>query len=156
MFGAFRPSASRSGGLLWWVLQKIVCTVFPIHLVWQSVYSYVIFRKDPWRLSGPRKQRVRERLRNVDEVIEAVQSSGVHCKALDRVLELPKEEEMLAKDKYTTFSRTGRDYRKSVHKVSSSSAMCANLQQVFLQYLCPIFQVPKWTRLTLRTNPRGF
>jgi hypothetical protein len=43
--------------------------------------------------------------------------SGVHCKSLDRALELPSESEMLPKDKYTTFSRTGREYRKSVHKV---------------------------------------
>jgi hypothetical protein len=35
-------------------------------------------------------------------------------------MELPKEFEMLAKDKYTTFSKTGRDYRKSIHKVRSA------------------------------------
>jgi hypothetical protein len=81
-------------------------------------------RKDPWRLSGPRKQRVRERLRNVDGVIEAIQKSGVNCSALERALQLPKEGEMLPKDKYTVFSRTARDFRKSVHKVSILSGFC--------------------------------
>ena len=79
----------------------------------------LLFRKNPWRLSSPRKQRVRERLRNVDDVIETIQQSGIQCSALERALQLPKEEEMLPKDKYTTFSRTARDFRKSVHKVCS-------------------------------------
>lgn len=35
----------------------------------------------------------------------------------DRALQLPKEHEMEAKDKYTTFSASARGYRKSVHKV---------------------------------------
>ncbi|PWN99708.1 mitochondrial ribosomal protein L31 [Tilletiopsis washingtonensis] len=105
MFGAFRASQPSLGGLLW---------------------------KVPYRLSTPRKARVRSRLQAVDEVIAAVQRSGVECAALDRALLLPTEQEMAPRDKYTTFSRTARDYRKGVHKV------------------------PKWTRLTLRENPRGF
>lgn len=79
----------------------------------------LLSRKNPWRLSSPRKQRVRERLRNVDDVIETIQQSGIQCSALERALQLPKEDEMPPKDKYTTFSRTARDFRKSVHKVSS-------------------------------------
>ncbi|PWN19941.1 60s ribosomal protein l31 [Microstroma glucosiphilum] len=105
MFGVFRPSPVSMGGLLW---------------------------KVPYRLSPTRKSRVRLRLKAVDDVISTVQASGVHCKALDRALELPKESEMEARDKYTTYSPKGRDFRKGVHKV------------------------PKWTRLTLRTNPKGF
>lgn len=65
-----------------------------------------------------RKMRVRERLRNVDEVIATVRASGVHLRALDRALKLPTEAEMPARDKYTTFSPKGRDFRKSIHKVS--------------------------------------
>ncbi|PWN37486.1 putative MRPL31-mitochondrial ribosomal protein, large subunit [Meira miltonrushii] len=105
MFGAFRPSPISMGGLLW---------------------------KNPWRMSSSRKFRVRERLRNVDEVISTIRSSGVQCHSLDRLSLLPTEAEMEARDKYTTFSRKGKDFRKSVHKV------------------------PKFTRLTMRTNPRGF
>ncbi|KAK0552369.1 hypothetical protein OC846_002244 [Tilletia horrida] len=102
---AFRPSAIALGGLLW---------------------------KNPWRLSATRKTRVRERLRNVDEVIDTIKRSQVSLSALDRALLLPKESEMEPKNKYTTFSKTSKGYRKSVHKV------------------------PKWTRITLRENPRGF
>ena len=35
----------------------------------------------------------------------------------ERALQLPKEHEMEAKDKYTTFSASAPGYRKSVHKV---------------------------------------
>ncbi|CCU99242.1 unnamed protein product [Malassezia sympodialis ATCC 42132] len=103
--GAFRPSSAALGGLLW---------------------------KNPWRLSSPRKARVRQRLRDVDMVIETVRASGVTCSALERDLKLPKENDMHSRDKYTIFSPTGVNFRKSVHKV------------------------PKWTRKTLRVNPRGF
>ncbi|EJU05692.1 60s ribosomal protein l31 [Dacryopinax primogenitus] len=88
--------------------------------------------KIPWRLSAPRKARQRFRLKQVDSVISALQASGVQTKSLDRALELPKEHEMPAKDKYTVFSAKSRGYRKGIHKV------------------------PKWTRITQRVNPRGF
>lgn len=105
MFGAFRPSIVAQGGLLW---------------------------KNPFRMSATRKANVRKRLRAVDDVIATVAESGVKCKALDEALALPKESEMLARDKYTVFSRNATGYRKSVHKV------------------------PKFTKLTNRTSPAGF
>ncbi|CAA7267642.1 unnamed protein product [Cyclocybe aegerita] len=105
MFGAFRPTNVNLGGLLW---------------------------KTPWKLSVTRKANARARLKKVDAVIESVRASGVHCAALYRALELPKECEMPAKDKYTVFSPHEKGYRKGIHKV------------------------PKWTRRTLRTNPKGF
>lgn len=83
-------------------------------------------------MSTTRKANVRKRLRDVDNVIAAVAESGVNCKALDEALALPKESEMLARDKYTVFSRAAKGYRKSVHKV------------------------PKFTKLTNRTSPAGF
>ncbi|KAI0362671.1 mitochondrial ribosomal protein L31 [Trametes cingulata] len=88
--------------------------------------------KTPWKLSRTRKANVRARLKQVDSVIEAVKESGVQCAALTKALELPKEHEMPPRDKYTVFSRRAKGYRKGIHKV------------------------PKWTRLTLRTNPKGF
>jgi len=88
--------------------------------------------KTPWKLSPTRKANARDRLKKVDAVIEAVRASGVECHALTRALELPKEHEMHPRDKYTTFSSTTPGYRKGIHKV------------------------PKWTRLTLRTNPKGY
>jgi len=105
MFGAFRPTILNLSGLLWEI---------------------------PWKLSLTRKANARSRLKKVAAVIEAVRASGVKCTALDRALELPKEHEMPAKDKYTVFSPHAQGYRKGIHKV------------------------PKWTRLTLRTNPKGF
>ncbi|KAF9246590.1 mitochondrial ribosomal protein L31 [Melanogaster broomeanus] len=105
MLGAFRPTSVAFSGLLW---------------------------KTPWKLSVTRKANARARLKKVDSVIEAVRASGVHCKALDHALLLPKESEMAPKDKYTVFNPTARGYRKGIHKV------------------------PKWTRLTLRVNPKGF
>ncbi|KAF9818902.1 hypothetical protein IEO21_02440 [Rhodonia placenta] len=105
MFGAFRQTQVSLGGLLW---------------------------KTPWKLSPTRKANARKRLKRVDSVIEAVRASGVECASLVKALELPKEHEMPARDKYTVFTRHARGYRKGIHKV------------------------PKWTRLTLRTNPTGF
>ncbi|KAI6006053.1 mitochondrial ribosomal protein L31 [Pisolithus albus] len=88
--------------------------------------------KVPWKLSPTRKANARARLKRVDAVIEAVRESGVQCNALDRALQLPREHEMHPRDKYTIFSAGSRGYRKGIHKV------------------------PKWTRLTLRVNPKGF
>ncbi|EJD06004.1 60s ribosomal protein l31 [Fomitiporia mediterranea MF3/22] len=105
MLGPFRASHVSFSGLLW---------------------------KTPWKLSVTRKANQRKRLKQVDSVIEAVRASGVKCAALDKALELPKEHEMPARDKYTVFSAWDKGYRKGVHKV------------------------PKFTRLTLRTNPKGF
>ncbi|KAI8968589.1 mitochondrial ribosomal protein L31-domain-containing protein [Mycotypha africana] len=105
MFGAFRPSIIAQGGLLW---------------------------KNPFRMSTTRKANLRKRLKDVDNVISTVADSGVQCKALDRALALPKESEMLPREKYTVFTRTGKNYRKSIHKV------------------------PKFTKTTNRTSPRGF
>ncbi|KZV70463.1 60s ribosomal protein l31 [Peniophora sp. CONT] len=104
-FGAFRPTSIASSGLLW---------------------------KTPWRLSRTRKANVRDRLKKVDAVIEAVRASGVECGALERALELPKEHEMEPRDKYTVFSKWDRGYRKGIHKM------------------------PKFTRVTQRENPKGF
>ena len=47
-------------------------------------------------------------------------------------VEMPREEEMLPRDKYSMFDRKARGYRKGVHKL------------------------PKWTRVSQRLNPPGF
>lgn len=46
--------------------------------------------------------------------------------------EMPTEQEMLPRDKYTMFDRKAKGYRKGVHKL------------------------PKWTRVSQRLNPPGF
>ncbi|KAK9768602.1 hypothetical protein K7432_000664 [Basidiobolus ranarum] len=90
MFGAFRSTLVAQGGLLW---------------------------KVPFRLSKTRKANVRKRLRAVDDVIQAVSSSGVECKALDTVQKLPRCTEMSKWQKYTVFSKKFPGHRKPVHKV---------------------------------------
>lgn len=129
MFGAFRASQPALGGLLW---------------------------KVPWRMSGPQKARQRDRLRKVDDVL-ATLKLGLHLnrnsmpvseasqlnvrkikpgvkslRILDKAKYFPKEHEMSATDKYSVFSRYSSGYRKGIHKV------------------------PKWTKLSIRRNPRHF
>ncbi|GAA5829777.1 hypothetical protein JCM5353_002228 [Sporobolomyces roseus] len=110
MFGAFKASPITSVGLLW---------------------------KMPYRLSKTRKFRQRLRLKSVDSVIATLsnslpQNSFTPIASLVQAHELPTEQEMRPKDKYTTFSRKETGYRKGIHKV------------------------PQWTKVTDRLNPKGF
>ncbi|KAG9305903.1 hypothetical protein G9A89_016555 [Geosiphon pyriformis] len=106
MFGAFKTTAVAFGGLLW---------------------------KNPWRMSQTRKANVRKRLKAVDKVLDALTASGVKLKALEVVKQqTPRESEMSPRDKYTVFSRTHKNYRKSFHKVRH------------------------FTKVTMRQTPKGF
>lgn len=110
MFGSFRPTNSLLGGLLW---------------------------KIPWRLSRFQKARQRKRLRAVDNVVSVVDKAlsrkGIVMKALESwKTEMPIEQEMIPKDKYTIFDRKEKNYRKSIRKL------------------------PKWTRVSQRINPPGY
>ncbi|KAL5614810.1 hypothetical protein BROUX41_004899 [Berkeleyomyces rouxiae] len=110
MFGAFRMTNPLSSGLLW---------------------------KIPWRLSKFQKRRHRERLRAVDGVVAtldaAMKQTGQTVAALERwKAEMPSEEQMMPRDKYTMFDRKVKGYRKGVHKL------------------------PKWTRVSQRVNPPGY
>ncbi|KAF8455331.1 mitochondrial ribosomal protein L31-domain-containing protein [Terfezia claveryi] len=107
---AFKPTGSLLGGLLW---------------------------KIPYRLSRHQKYRHRQRLRHVDKVVDTLSSAlskqGVVVKEIERwKSEMPREDEMEARDKYTVFARNERKYRKGIHKV------------------------PKWTRVSQRVNPPGY
>src|ERR1700678_2012676 len=91
----FKPSSPLFGGLLW---------------------------KRPWRLSSPQKARQRKRLRLVDRVVDVVSAAlqrnghAETTKAVQRwYTEMPREEEMLPKDKYTIFDRKEKRYRKGIH-----------------------------------------
>ncbi|KJR85853.1 mitochondrial 54S ribosomal protein YmL31 [Sporothrix schenckii 1099-18] len=91
--GPFRATNPLSGGLLW---------------------------KIPWRLSRFQKYRQRKRLQAVDTVIgtldTALAKQGQTLNALERWKEeMPKEEEMQARDKYTIFDRKAKRYRKGIH-----------------------------------------
>lgn len=110
MIGAFKHTNALFGGLLW---------------------------KIPWRLSKFQKARQRKRLREVDTVVsvldQALSKQGNSTKAIKEWKEeMPIEQEMLPKDKYTIFDRKERNYRKTIRKL------------------------PKWTRVSQRINPPGY
>ncbi|KAL4955217.1 mitochondrial ribosomal protein L31-domain-containing protein [Aspergillus filifer] len=89
----FKPSSPLLSGLLW---------------------------KIPWRISQPQKARQRKRLRAVDRVVDTVSAAlarnGQSTKAVDRWFkEMPREEEMLPRDKYTIFDKKEKTYRKGIH-----------------------------------------
>lgn len=113
MFGPFKGTLPTFGGLLW---------------------------KRSWRMSQDQKFRLRKRMQQVDQNIEVLYKS---LKPLDSKLTghpkidhlkfvFPKEKDMKASDKYTTFNKNAKDYRKAVH------------------------HVPKWTKLSFRENPKYF
>ena len=71
------------------------------------------------------KARQRRRLRHVDKVVaildHALSKQGYKTTSLERwKKEMPKEGEMLPKDKYTIFDRKEKKYRKGIHSKSSS------------------------------------
>lgn len=85
-------------------------------------------RKIPWKLSTPQKRRQRKRLRLVDGVVATVNAAlgrqGLTTKALERWKgEMPREEEMVPKDKYTIFDKKEKKYRKAIHSESTSGSM---------------------------------
>lgn len=78
-----------------------------------------INRKIPWRLSKFQKARQRKRLRAVDAVVACVDNAlakkGIVTKAVERWKEdMPVEQEMVPRDKYTIFDRKEKKYRKSI------------------------------------------
>ena len=85
-------------------------------------------RKRPWRLSPPQKARQRKRLKLVDKVVDtvsaALQRNGIGSnKAVERwYKEMPREDEMLPKDKYTIFDRKEKRYRKGIHSTFASQS----------------------------------
>lgn len=113
MFGAFKSSLVASGGYLW--------------------------KKAP-RLSPPQKCRLRARMKLVDHNINILYSSlkirgsnSTGYKKIDHLkFAVPKHSKMLPRDKYTTFDKKAKGYRKSVHLV------------------------PKWTKKSFRENPEHF
>jgi hypothetical protein len=78
------------------------------------------YRKIPWRLSKFQKARQRKRLRAVDTVVsvvdQALAKKGMEIKPVERwKAEMPKEQEMVPRDKYTIFDRKEKKYRKAIH-----------------------------------------
>jgi hypothetical protein len=112
-------------------------------------------RKIPWRLSKFQKARQRKRLRAVDTVVatvdRALAKQSITTKAVERwKTEMPVEQEMLPKDKYTIFDRKENKYRKGIHSESTQ------ILWDDIQGADEIVELPKWTRVSQRLNPPGY
>lgn len=94
----------------------------------------LLSRKIPWRLSKFQKARQRKRLRAVDTLVSIVDKAllkqGVTTKAVERwKAEMPIEQEMVPKDKYTMFDRKEKKYRKGIHsECIHISRICPNIR----------------------------
>lgn len=91
------------------------------------------------------KARQRKRLRAVDKVVDtvsaALQRNGLpQTKSIQRwYAEMPREEEMLPRDKYTIYDRKERGYRKGIHSM-------------FLDLSCPSFGTRKVSSTTVQNG----
>jgi hypothetical protein len=72
----------------------------------------------------------------------------------NRALELPKEHEMPARDKYTVFNKLSKGYRKGIHKVPKWTRVRLFTLTLPISSLSNPFYLT--LQLTLRTNPKGF
>jgi hypothetical protein len=86
-------------------------------------------------MSRHQKYRQRERLRHVDTVVATLDNAlmrlGKSMKKVERwKMEMPTEEEMLPKDKYTIFDRKVKRYRKGIHSESLCSGWRMSVQTV--------------------------
>ncbi|KAL9011146.1 MAG: hypothetical protein Q9173_003987 [Seirophora scorigena] len=154
MFGPFKSTSPLSSGLLW---------------------------KIPWRLSSMQKARQRKRLRAVDNVVACVDTAlkkqGSSMKEIERwKAEMPREEEMRPKDKYTIFDRKEKRYRKGIHSESALLQLLVDLGGPMGRRTMKVdlgarmgsmreraladeridAELPKWTRVSQRINPPGF
>ncbi|KAI5963310.1 uncharacterized protein KGF55_003102 [Candida pseudojiufengensis] len=103
-------------------------------------------------ITSTQRANLKKRMLQVDENIEQIyqglkKSSNIETQdehknkknlktGFDKIdylkFEFPKFNQMSSRDKYTTFSRHSRDYRKPIHRV------------------------PKWTKLSFREDPKHF
>jgi hypothetical protein len=93
--------------------------------------------------------------RVVDTINAALQRAGQTSKAVERwYAEMPREEEMLPKDKYTIFDKKEKKYRKSIHSAFfyPHGTFCVK----GMTDNCGYLELPKWTRVSQRVNPPGF
>jgi hypothetical protein len=95
-------------------------------------------RKIPWRLSKFQKARQRKRLRAVDNLVsvvdKALSKQGVTTKAVERwKTEMPIEQEMMPRDKYTMFDRKEKKYRKGIHSKYIKMAGSFNIFRILTE-----------------------
>jgi len=85
-------------------------------------------------------------------VDRALAKQGIVTKAVERWKEeMPVEQEMVPKDKYTIFDRKEKKYRKSIRS-----------EYRYIEGLIEGWgtddsaELPKWTRVSQRVNPPGY
>lgn len=94
--------------------------------------------------------------RVVDTLSAALTRTGQSTKAVERwYAEMPREEEMLPKDKYTLFDKKEKSYRKSIHSMPNPHSHHSLVPRIILIYFF-LAELPKWTRVSQRVNPPGF
>jgi hypothetical protein len=80
----------------------------------------------------------------------ALAKQDIKTKAVERWKdEMPREQEMLPKDKYTIFDRKEKKYRKGIHSRSYGMILIRIITDC-------VAELPKWTRLSQRLNPPGY
>lgn len=96
----------------------------------------------------------------VDTLSAALARNGQSAKAVERwYAEMPREEEMLPKDKYTLFDKKEKSYRKSIHSMPNPLPPDLPFLFVLGNYTNGysfLAELPKWTRVSQRVNPPGF
>lgn len=96
--------------------------------------------------------------RVVDTLSAALARQGQSTKAVERwYAEMPREEEMLPKDKYTIFDKKEKTYRKGIHSTSIPRENSAHYsEECAKSFFSLLPELPKWTRVSQRVNPPGF
>lgn len=89
----------------------------------------------------------------------ALAKRGQTLEAIERwKAEMPTEEEMLPKDKYTMFDRKEKKYRKGIHSMRFLRFFFffffGRMKVLTLEIL--VIELPKWTRVSQRINPPGY
>ena len=125
MFGPFRLTNPLSGGLLW-------CDSlhFPGYLFAQLLVFAVTFSTPMHSLLSP----ARYLDMNTDKTTGKYHGASLDDTALRRMgqsmkkverwkMEMPTEQEMLPKDKYTVFDRKVKRYRKGIHSKSDMASL---------------------------------
>lgn len=86
----------------------------------------------------------------------ALAKRGQTLEAIERwKAEMPTEEEMLPKDKYTMFDRKEKKYRKGIHSMGFLRFCFSGWVKV-LTLMIFLIELPKWTRVSQRVNPPGY
>jgi len=103
-----------------------------------NIQALMCNRKIPWRLSKFQKARQRKRLRAVDNLVsvvdKALSKQGVTTKAVERwKTEMPIEQEMMPRDKYTMFDRKEKKYRKGIHSKYIKMAGSFNIFRILTE-----------------------